>query len=387
MFIINKRRSFLLLIASIQFLLMFFCCVRVFAYEDTPAGLLLTSDATENGLDYIEVKQNDNIYANVVFFNGQDETQLCDFSFTLSYDSSRLSLTSITDYSSEYNIVQNSETPGVITYSGTRTGGCVDIIDYKKVFSALFNVIGSGGSYAELQLADTELNDEAPNPLGNYALIEIRAPIVEPPEIPPSTNNNRNSAGGTVVPSTTSIVEPSPQSGTVSTTASLLPETGANVSDSLKPPVLKSAFFGSKFERAGDTCRSLVLSGSAEPNSKVHIVIDQSKLEYTADANADGDWSININDFMAAGSYKVTMYSAIKDLVSHSSTGDFVFAMPCKDKVAVGTTLHTSLGERLNNISHSKTFGIIIYLLVILVILLGTFLFTKKRKIFKFRTK
>jgi hypothetical protein len=129
------------------------------------------------------------------------------------------------------------------------------------------------------------------------------------------------------------------------------------------------------------------LSGSAEPNSKVHIVIDQSKLEYTADANADGDWSININDFMAAGSYKVTMYSAIKDLVSHSSTGDFVFAMPCKDKVAVGTTLHTSLGERLNNISHSKTFGIIIYLLVILVILLGTFLFTKKRKIFKFRTK
>lgn len=142
-----------------------------------------------------------------------------------------------------------------------------------------------------------------------------------------------------VKPVTTSIKK---SSATSSSSASSSAKTATKTENSaFKVPTLTKLEFGQNalLDKASQKSQGVVFTGTAEPSSKVYILI-QSQTEIYTDttSGADGVWTYTNDGWLEDGAHTITVWSEKDGKISKKFSSPFVVSSYAKDQIAIGDT-------------------------------------------------
>jgi len=115
-----------------------------------------------------------------------------------------------------------------------------------------------------------------------------------------------------------------------------------------KTPVLSKLEFDSKavLDKSNSRSKGVVFTGTAEPSSKVSILIHSQTEIYTdTTAGADGSWRKIIDDWLEDGGHTITIWSEKDNKISSKLNSNFVISSYASDQIAIGSTYPKLKGE------------------------------------------
>jgi len=158
-----------------------------------------------------------------------------------------------------------------------------------------------------------------------------------------------------------------------SSSASATAKTATKIENkAFKTPTLSKLEFGQNavLDKANSKSQGAVFTGTAEPNSKVYLLLHSQAEIYTdTTSGADGTWTKTIDSWLEDGGHTVTVWSEKDNKISPKFVSPFVLSSYAKDQIAIGetypeykggeavdTNLKTKKESKLNTIMKNKYF-------------------------------
>lgn len=163
-----------------------------------------------------------------------------------------------------------------------------------------------------------------------------------------------------------------------------------------KTPTLTKLEFdvNAVLDKSSKKSQGAVFTGTAEPNSKVYILIhSQSEIYTDTTSGADGTWSKTIEGWLEDGSHTVAVWSEKDNKISPKYNSQFVVSSYAKDQIAIGDTypevkggqatdvgLKTTKESKLKNLMENKFFWAYIAGGLVLIIITIVLIVKSRRK-------
>ena len=210
-------------------------------------------------------------------------------------------------------------------------------------------------------------------------------PIVDPlPDIPASIPQPK--------------VQTVPKSTSKSTSSTSATEKTATKTENkaFKIPALTKLEFSpaAVLDKSGGKSQGAVFTGTAEPNSKVYILIHSQAEIYTdTTSGADGNWTKTIDSWLEDGSHTISAWSEKDNKISQKLDSKFVISSYAKDQIAIGDTypeykggdavdsgLKTKKDSKLNSLMKNKYFWVYVGAGLLLIIICIVLIVKSKKK-------
>jgi hypothetical protein len=198
-------------------------------------------------------------------------------------------------------------------------------------------------------------------------------------ELPKNINNPR------VIPKSTAK-STSSSSATAKTVAK-------TENSAFKIPALSKLEFNQNaiLDKANSKSQGAVFTGTAEPNSKVYLLIHSQAEIYTdAMSGADGSWTKTIDSWLEDGGHTISVWSERDNKISPKLNSKFVISSYAKDQIAIGDTYpvfeaidssqKTKKESKLNTLMKNNFFWAYIGVGMVLAVTIVVLIIRKRKK-------